>query len=738
MKGSWSRPAATSQKHSNQSSSRRKTNPRNNCNGDTLVLDKEKYNALIVDSGAIIKHTGFSTLQNAATTYYTSQGVYNEIRDSKARKHLESLPFELKVREPSSEGMLKVVEFSRKTGDYASLSAVDLQILGLLYDLENEGCENMSHIRTDPKLMLGLGKVTYLNQKDLSVTDPSVIDDATQTTLDDPKTSIDVLDGGCFFEGQTEEGDDLQDSNHCDDHTNEGVDEVSFIGSSTKPKSWAALVNPSASSITTNVTPKPEAVSDTASSSTSGSTDLGSKTNVSFAPNGVTEDKDSDLGGQFSDAEDDESIEIPTRVDNREGSDDDSYEYCDDDGISDEECEVYIQDAEVVNLINSGELKNADRTVAAELDRKFPSLSSASTIPYDGSDNEASDNQIDNARIERLLKKDEEDKRVREASLQPLSKDGKVFNSFLKYRHIVSTTGLKEETKSDKRLKKPAVIKAVPEVDAADSQDDNSKLQTRVIGGVGMSGQGTEVDDDGEGWISSTKQIAVLKANGSLHPSSSPNSNQQVALPDSNLPSNNCRAACATTDFAMQNVILQMNLELLSVDGVRVSRLKSWVTRCGACYKVYTGSENDGKRLFCGQCGSDRLQRIAASLNGKTGRMRLHLRKDYRHNIRGTKFNLPNPGKGNQFMGDLLLREDQLLYGAWNQRMKQSKSKKGKESIFGSDVASTVGCHADLTKRDDICVGFGRKNPNASKFGRERRGKKKKSTDNKVCGLRRY
>jgi len=49
-----------------------------------------------------------------------------------------------------------------------------------------------------------------------------------------------------------------------------------------------------------------------------------------------------------------------------------------------------------------------------------------------------------------------------------------------------------------------------------------------------------------------------------------------------------------------------------------------------------------------------------------------------------------------------------------------------------------VGCNTELTKRDDIRVGFGRRNPNASKFGRERRGKKKKGTDTKVCGLRRY
>jgi len=180
-----------------------------------------------------------------------------------------------------------------------------------------------------------------------------------------------------------------------------------------------------------------------------------------------------------------------------------------------------------------------------------------------------------------------------------------------------------------------------------------------------------------------------------------------------------------------------MNLELLSVDGMKLRKLKSWVTRCAACYKVYTGSENDGKRLFCSRCGSASLQRIAASVDGKTGRLKLHLKKNYKTKTRGTKFALPKPGTQNRFMGDLLLTEDQLMYGAWNQRVRRTNSKKEKESIFGSDITTSVGCHTDLTKRSDIKVGFGRKNPNSSKFGRERRGKKKKNAD-KACGLRRY
>ena len=96
-----------------------------------------------------------------------------------------------------------------------------------------------------------------------------------------------------------------------------------------------------------------------------------------------------------------------------------------------------------------------------------------------------------------------------------------------------------------------------------------------------------------------------------------------------------------------------------------------------------------------------------------------------------------NKTQGNRFHGDLLLREDQLLVGAWNQTRKKVSGNKEAESIFGNDIASYVGCHKSMSNGDDLRVGFGRKNPNATKFGRERRGKKKKSAD-KACGLRRY
>lgn len=42
---------------------------------------------------------------------------------------------------------------------------------------------------------------------------------------------------------------------------------------------------------------------------------------------------------------------------------------------------------------------------------------------------------------------------------------------------------------------------------------------------------------------------------------------------------------CMTADFAMQNVLLQMGLSLVGVEGKRIRKVKTWVLRCHACFK---------------------------------------------------------------------------------------------------------------------------------------------------------
>ncbi|CAG9536612.1 unnamed protein product [Cercopithifilaria johnstoni] len=87
---------------------------------------------LVVDSNAFIKRI---PLHDLASEIYTVSGVINELKCEKMRHLLDSLPYQIYVQEPTMESLHIITEFSKKTGDYPSLSAVDLKLLALVHDL---------------------------------------------------------------------------------------------------------------------------------------------------------------------------------------------------------------------------------------------------------------------------------------------------------------------------------------------------------------------------------------------------------------------------------------------------------------------------------------------------------------------------------------------------------------------------------------------------------------------------
>lgn len=219
--------------------------------------------------------------------------------------------------------------------------------------------------------------------------------------------------------------------------------------------------------------------------------------------------------------------------------------------------------------------------------------------------------------------------------------------------------------------------------------------------------------DDGENWISPSN-IASCRISGSGMMGSSRAQSVHNAHT-----LNQAKVACVTTDFSMENVLLQMGLKLMSVEGRLIHRLKQWVLRCAACFHVHYETD----KLFCTNCGNSMLQRIAASIDSKTGELRLHLKANYRHNTRGMIHSLPKPGSQGRYDGELLLREDQMFSGIWRQKV--AKIKHDVKSAFGDDITHDVGLQ--LNKKEyGIKIGLGRRNPNADK-GRERRGAKKKN-----------
>jgi len=104
---------------------------------------------LVVDSGGFIKN---APLRELAGRLVTLQDVVSEIRDKETRQRMQVLPYDLEFRNPSSLGLAKVSEFAKKTGDFASLSLTDLNVLAVTWDLEVELRGGSDHLKAEPTL----------------------------------------------------------------------------------------------------------------------------------------------------------------------------------------------------------------------------------------------------------------------------------------------------------------------------------------------------------------------------------------------------------------------------------------------------------------------------------------------------------------------------------------------------------------------------------------------------------
>lgn len=100
--------------------------------------------------------------------------------------------------------------------------------------------------------------------------------------------------------------------------------------------------------------------------------------------------------------------------------------------------------------------------------------------------------------------------------------------------------------------------------------------------------------------------------------------------------------ACITSDFAMQNVLLQMNLPLLSTSLQQVRNIKTYALRCYACFMVTKQTTIQ----FCPRCGKPCLTRVSCSTDSK-GNFRIHLKKNMEWNHRGDRYSIPKPVSGN-------------------------------------------------------------------------------------------
>ncbi|KAI8959050.1 D-site 20S pre-rRNA nuclease [Daldinia sp. FL1419] len=178
-----------------------------------------------------------------------------------------------------------------------------------------------------------------------------------------------------------------------------------------------------------------------------------------------------------------------------------------------------------------------------------------------------------------------------------------------------------------------------------------------------------EEDDDAEGWITPSN----LKTHQAKDQLSAPEQPIQKFL----------QVALLTSDYAMQNVALRVNLNLISPSLARITRVKTWVLRCHGCFAI---SRDMGKQ-FCPRCGQPTLTRVSCSTNA-AGEFTVHLKRNFQWNNRGNIYSVPKPvhgsangkargpggGKGG-WGRELIFAEDQKEYVKRSTDQKKAKQR---------------------------------------------------------------
>eukprot|EP00920_Eleutheroschizon_duboscqi_P035665 GHVT01086218.1.p1 GENE.GHVT01086218.1~~GHVT01086218.1.p1 ORF type:complete len:447 (+),score=23.85 GHVT01086218.1:178-1518(+) len=153
------------------------------------------------------------------------------------------------------------------------------------------------------------------------------------------------------------------------------------------------------------------------------------------------------------------------------------------------------------------------------------------------------------------------------------------------------------------------------------------------------------------------------------------------------------KVACMTTDFAMQNVLLQMGLRVITPDGQSIRSIRTWGCLCRACQHFV----RDSTKLFCPKCGHNTVSRVPITV-GDDGQMIIHDNRTKKY-LRGTIYSIPKTRGGRHVgvpskRGDLILTEDQLLMGGRDRehrhRIRQWEKELADKDPFNQVCASLI------------------------------------------------
>lgn len=676
---------------------------------------------LVIDSGAIIRGHSY-TLSNHTKRVCTIQEVINEIRDSKSRNLLDLLPYTLEIMSPSDSAMKAVIDFSKKTGDFAVLSLTDLKLIALMYTLEASvnGSEKLMQRASNYKKVLDTsGKPTATKK---STNNPAAANTNTSPTSN----------------GKTSASDNAMEMNHVitsigDDGNcgcgSTGPHELSSDGHQHEVADYVedeVLTEAKNATLADSEHIEGDEVDMDQDGCENESLGDDNESDIDEDDEVDEQNFDDDDGEMTEEAEDSESSE------NNGDSIDNDY----DEEMMHEQSQ--LENLALANSVSVDPINEVDQhdspPVEFNLDEDFPTLSGVSVNIAPAKESAILGKKWNIIAASAPVQGTVPRKIV--PTIVPLSlypevadpsSSSSIGDSIKNSSMVASLSHFTSDVSNSEAM-------SSVEITSKPFQPSSSRILTgssNAYTGSNASGLIAE-EDDNQGWIN-VGNISSFRANG-LRMDSAPTS-----FVDANAPANGTgkrskskptapvKTACITTDFSMQNVMFQLGLNLMSIEGMLIQKVKQWVLRCVGCFQIHYEMD----RLFCSKCGGSVLTRVAVSIDKRTGNMRLHLKQNYQVNLRGTKYSLPGPGqKSGKHDAGLLLREDQLLTGIWKQKLNAMKSKV-KQSLGGdSDLFSAGDVGFQPSKLSSVggglSVGYGKKNPNAMK-GRERRGKKKRN-----------
>ncbi|XP_023944084.2 RNA-binding protein NOB1 [Bicyclus anynana] len=216
-------------------------------------------------------------------------------------------------------------------------------------------------------------------------------------------------------------------------------------------------------------------------------------------------------------------------------------------------------------------------------------------------------------------------------------------------RNVEITVKDGEQSDDDDNKMAEEIAKQIKNMDLRDDEDVDNYI-AKVSDNDEESESEESDSDDGE-WITPSN----LKE-------------KKKELDDGVFEEKNVEVACITSDFAMQNVLKQIGLNVTSIDGRVIRQLRTFIFRCTTCFKTTSIMT----KLFCPKCGHATLKKVSVSVD-EHGNQHIHINGKKPLTARGKRFSLPTPRGGQHFQYPIVT-EDQHIHKRFATRMARSKT----------------------------------------------------------------